>query len=137
MITHPFQKPFRTAFVEKKRTIRQSLNSRDNILEDIAKFGDLFAGEHIPRVRPELVARINEKLVFNRLPYAIQRKICELITREVERLNSLGYSLVVASETVELLVREGFHRALGARPMRNTVDRYLQQYVSQTLLKPG
>jgi ATP-dependent Clp protease ATP-binding subunit ClpB len=86
-------------------------------------------------LRPELVARINEKLVFNRLPYAIQREICELmITKEVERLNRLGHQLAVKAETVELLVREGFHRTLGARPMRNTVDRYLQQQVSETLL---
>ena len=35
-------------------------------------------------LRPELVARINEKVVFNRLPYTIQREICELmIEREV------------------------------------------------------
>ena len=89
-------------------------------------------------LRPELVARINEKLVFNRLPYAIQREICELmITRESNRLNNLGHSLVVASETVELLVREGFHRTLGARPMRNVVDRYLQDHVSQVLLTPA
>jgi len=89
-------------------------------------------------LRPELVARINEKLVFNRLPYAIQREICELmITRESNRLNNLGHSLVVASETVELLVREGFHRTLGARPMRNAVDRYLQDHVSQVLLTPA
>jgi ATP-dependent Clp protease ATP-binding subunit ClpA len=87
-------------------------------------------------LRPELVARINEKLVFNRLPYVIQREICELmIGREVERLNGLGHNLTVEAATVENLVREGFHRTLGARPMRNTVDRYLQQHVSQALLK--
>jgi len=86
-------------------------------------------------LRPELVARINEKLVFNRLPYAVQREICELmITKEVERLNRLGHQLAVNAETVELLVREGFHRTLGARPMRNTVDRFLQQQVSEALL---
>jgi len=86
-------------------------------------------------LRPELVARISEKLVFNRLPYAIQREICELmIGREVERLNGLGHNLNVEADTVETLVREGFHRTLGARPMRNTVDRYLQQQVSQKLL---
>ena len=86
-------------------------------------------------LRPELVARINEKLVFNRLPYAIQREICELmIAKEVERLNRLGHKLAVSAETVESLVREGFHRILGARPMRNTVDRFLQQQVSEALL---
>jgi len=86
-------------------------------------------------LRPELVASINEKLVFNRLPYAIQREICELmIRREVERLNRLGHNLTVEAATVETLVREGFHRTLGARPMRNTVDRFLQETVARTLV---
>jgi ATP-dependent Clp protease ATP-binding subunit ClpB len=83
-----------------------------------------------------LVARINEKLVFNRLPYAIQREICELmIGHEVERLNQFGHNLVVEAATVENLVREGFHRTLGARPMRNTVDRFFQERAAECLLK--
>jgi ATP-dependent Clp protease ATP-binding subunit ClpA len=86
-------------------------------------------------LRPELVARINEKLVFNRLPYAIQREICELmIGRESERLSRQGHHLFVNPATVEALVREGFHRTLGARPMRNTVDRYLQEMVAASRL---
>jgi ATP-dependent Clp protease ATP-binding subunit ClpB len=86
-------------------------------------------------LRPELVARINEKLVFNRLPYAIQREICELmIAREVERLNRLGHNLVVESAMIETLVREGFHRTAGARPMRTTVDRFFQEQVRSCLL---
>jgi len=86
-------------------------------------------------LRPELVARIVEKLVFNRLPYSIQREICELmVSREVERLGRLGHPLTVDAATIETLVRDGTHRTLGARPMRNTVDRYLQQSVAQSLL---
>jgi ATP-dependent Clp protease ATP-binding subunit ClpA len=84
-------------------------------------------------LRPELVARISEKLVFNRLPYAIQREICELmIKRELERLNGLGHKLTVEVTAVETLIREGFHRTLGARPMRNTVDRFLQELAAKT-----
>ena len=87
-------------------------------------------------LRPELVARINEKMVFNRLPYAIQREICELmISREVQRLNQLGHKLLMEEPTVESLVREGFHRTLGARPMRNTVERYIQEIVSLNALR--
>jgi ATP-dependent Clp protease ATP-binding subunit ClpA len=81
-------------------------------------------------LRPELVARISEKLVFNRLPFAIQRAICELmVERESKRLNALGFNLQIDGATVEQLVREGFHRTLGARPMRNTVDRFLQERI--------
>jgi ATP-dependent Clp protease ATP-binding subunit ClpA len=87
------------------------------------------------RLRPELVARINEKLVFNRLPYPIQREICELMIRhETTRLRSLGYSLAVDQPVIEHLVRTGFHRTLGARPMRNAVERYLQELISISAL---
>jgi ATP-dependent Clp protease ATP-binding subunit ClpA len=86
-------------------------------------------------LRPELVARINEKLVFNRLPYSVQREICELMfRREVRRLRTLGHSLEIERETLETLVRTGFHRTLGARPMRNTVDRFLQDMIARNML---
>jgi ATP-dependent Clp protease ATP-binding subunit ClpB len=54
--------------------------------------------------------------------------VCELmISHEIERLRQLGHQLFVNGETIELLVREGYHRTLGARPMRNTVDRFFQE----------
>ncbi len=86
-------------------------------------------------LRPELVARINEKLVFTRLPFEIQREICELmVTGEVARLEKMGYRLRVDPSALEFLIRQGFHRTLGARPMRNTVERYLQDAVADFLL---
>lgn len=86
-------------------------------------------------LRPELVARISEKLVFNRLPFAVQRAICELmVERECERLNALGFNLQIEGDTIEQLVRDGYHRTLGARPMRNVVDRYLQERIAAVAL---
>lgn len=86
-------------------------------------------------LRPELVARINDKLVFNRLTYEVQRDICELmIERERERLATMGHSLSITPDIIEQLVRAGYHRTLGARPMRNTVDRFLQQTIASGLL---
>jgi ATP-dependent Clp protease ATP-binding subunit ClpB len=86
-------------------------------------------------LRPELVARITDKLVFSRLPYEIQREICELMAqRESDRLAELGHRSVLEPEGKESLIREGYHRTLGARPMRNTVERQLQQAVVAQIL---
>jgi ATP-dependent Clp protease ATP-binding subunit ClpA len=86
-------------------------------------------------LRPVLVARISEKLVFNRLPYAIQREICQqIVQRETARLNALGFEIDIDGSTIESLVREGYHRTLGARPMRNTVERFLQSRAVAPLL---
>lgn len=87
-------------------------------------------------LRPELVARINEKVVFNRLSYLVQREICEqMLDREIKRLESLGFEVHLDANAIEQLVREGFHRSLGARPMRNTVDRYLQERVVNKVME--
>ena len=86
-------------------------------------------------LRPELVARISEKLVFTRLPFAVQREICEvMVGREVTRLAEMGFNLAINAETMEFLIREGYHRTLGARPMRNIVERYLQEMIAVQLL---
>lgn len=88
------------------------------------------------RLRPELIGRINELIVFRRLDYATQRAICEaMIDAECARLASLGYHIEVSPDTLESLVRAGYHRMLGARPMRTTVERSLQEMVTADLLQ--
>ena len=90
------------------------------------------------QLRPELVGRITEKLVFARLGFDTQREICELmIDRERARLCALGFELSVESDAVEFLIRRGYHKTLGARPMRSVVERHLQEAVATALLLHG
>lgn len=87
------------------------------------------------QLRPELVGRITEKLVFGRLDYDTQREICELmIERELARLKSLGYVLRIGAGVAEFLIRHGYHRNLGARPMRGAVERSIQDAIGERLL---
>ncbi len=89
-------------------------------------------------LRPELVGRLDEKLVFARLGPGVQEEICALeVQRETERLRGLGYDLVVSREAMEFLMREGFHPHLGARPLRKTVERQLQDAVTGSLFSSG
>lgn len=86
-------------------------------------------------LRPELVGRMTEKVVFARLPYEVQREICEtMIAGEVARLRHLGHEIVVTAEDIETILRAGFHKTLGARPMRVAVERFLQERVAGVLL---
>ena len=87
------------------------------------------------QLRPELVGRMTEKIVFNRLPYAVQREICEhMIAHEQARLRALGHTVDITHEDFECLLREGHHKTLGARPMRAAVDRHMQGIVTARLL---
>jgi ATP-dependent Clp protease ATP-binding subunit ClpA len=89
-------------------------------------------------LRPELVGRLDEKLVFARLTPEVQREICALeVAREGARLRGLGYDLEISREAIEFLHREGFHPLHGARPMRAAVERHLQQAVVDSLIARG
>ena len=87
------------------------------------------------RLRPELVGRISEIIVFGRLNYSTQRAICEdMVTAEIARLGGFGHRVEAGADTIEFLVRQGYHRTLGARPMRGAVERNLQEAVAANLL---
>lgn len=89
-------------------------------------------------LRPELVERIEEKWVFARLSPEVQREICALrVADETARLKGLGYDLGVSREALEFLVREGFDPHVGARRLRQTVERHLRDAVVRSLLASG
>lgn len=86
-------------------------------------------------LRPELYARITEKLVFNRLSYDIQMEIAHLhIARELSFLHAKGFDLTLGHSVVSFLMQRGFHPRLGARPLRDTVERHLRGAVANTML---
>lgn len=86
-------------------------------------------------LRPELYARITEKLVFNRLSYDVQMEIARLhVGRELSFLRSKGFDLTVGHAVVSFLMQRGFHSRLGARPLRDTIEKYLRGAVADALL---
>ena len=86
-------------------------------------------------LRPELYARITEKLVFDRLSYDVQMEIARVhIGRELSFLRSKGFDLTVGHAVVSFLMQRGFHSRLGARPLRDTIEKYLRGAVADVLL---
>ena len=86
-------------------------------------------------LRPEIFARINEKLVFNRLSYEHQLEIAEkFLAREIAFLASRGHELQLDKTVLPFLVRKGFHPKLGARPMRDAVEKLMGDAIAERLL---
>jgi ATP-dependent Clp protease ATP-binding subunit ClpB len=89
-------------------------------------------------LRPEIFARIDEKLVFHRLAYDQQLEIAaKFLSSEVAFLGEQGHTLDVADEVLPLLVRKGFHPKLGMRPMRHAVETLVGDAVAADLLRGG
>jgi ATP-dependent Clp protease ATP-binding subunit ClpA len=86
-------------------------------------------------LRPELYARITEKLVFNRLNYDVQMEIARLhIERELSFLRDKGFDLTLGPSVVSFLIQRGFHPRLGARPLRDTIEKLFRGAVADALL---
>lgn len=89
-------------------------------------------------LRPELYARITEKLVFQRLGYEVQTDIARLmLTRHLAMLEAKGHCLVAEPDVLPFLIRHGFHPRLGARPLRDAIERLVGDAVAASLLHAG
>ena len=70
------------------------------------------------------MARFNVVAVFQLLPFAYQQQISsamlDVYLRFVQERS--GLEILYAGEVVRFLLRKGFNRRLGARPLRNTIE---------------
>jgi ATP-dependent Clp protease ATP-binding subunit ClpA len=89
-------------------------------------------------LRPELYARITEKLVFQRLSYDVQVEIATMMEeRQLAFLAAKGHTLSATPEVLPFLIRKGFHPRLGARPLRDVTEKLTGDAVSRCLLETG
>lgn len=84
--------------------------------------------------RPELIGRFDEKIVFRPLSQDTQREIGQLaILEELARFREKGIELSVSEPAFEFLIRRGIHKALGARPMKRTVQKFIGDAIRHAL----
>jgi ATP-dependent Clp protease ATP-binding subunit ClpC len=85
--------------------------------------------------RPEFINRIDEIIVFRALTDEQLAEITELLLdRLVRRLRAQGIELEITEDAVKLLAREGFDPEFGARPLRRTIQRLVENELSRMVL---
>ena len=86
--------------------------------------------------RPEFLNRLDETIVFHSLNRDHIKKIVDLMLDEVqERLGEKGISLEVTDDAKEKLVEEGYDPEFGARPLRRTIQRLIENQLSEKILE--
>jgi ATP-dependent Clp protease ATP-binding subunit ClpB len=86
--------------------------------------------------RPEFINRIDEIVIFNPLGKEQLETIVGLLLRGVEKLLAeRQITLELTPAAKELLVREGYDPAYGARPLRRTIQRMIQDPLAMQILE--
>jgi len=93
-------------------------------------------GELNKTFRPEFLNRIDEVIVFKSLTKEEIKKIASLIiNNEVKKLlEEQKIDLKTTEEVKELLAKEGYDPNFGARPLRRTIERLIENPISEKLL---
>jgi ATP-dependent Clp protease ATP-binding subunit ClpC len=85
--------------------------------------------------RPEFINRIDQIVVFHALGKPELYKIVDLLLDQVRsRLSEQKIELVISDEVRDLLIREGFDEEYGARPLRRTIQTYVDDKLADALL---
>ena len=93
-------------------------------------------GEELKKYfKPEFLNRIDETIVFHELTLDEVKEIVDLMLDRVhEQLKNSDLEIVLSEEAKEYLATEGYDREFGARPLRRSIQRLLEDPLSEELL---
>jgi ATP-dependent Clp protease ATP-binding subunit ClpC len=88
--------------------------------------------------RPEFLNRIDEVIVFHKLA---KDEIMEIVDLMIDRVRTQvaehELQLDLSKDAKELLVDKGWDPAMGARPLRRAIQRYVEDPLADEVLKAG
>ena len=86
--------------------------------------------------RPELLNRIDDVIIFHPLTEEDLKSVVDLLLNEVERLLSeRSIKLEVDAEAKDWLAQKGYDPVYGARPLRRSIQRYVENPISTRILQ--
>jgi len=86
--------------------------------------------------RPEFINRIDEIVIFNPLGKEQLARIVGMLLKNVEKLLAeRRITLEITPAATEVLLREGYDPAYGARPLRRTIQRLIQDQLALQILE--
>ncbi len=87
-------------------------------------------------LRPEFLNRLDDIIVFQPLDRDDMKKIIELELRNIRRrLRDRGIDLELTEEAKEHLINIEYNPDFGARPLRRSIERYVEDPMSEEILR--
>lgn len=104
---------------------------KDNVMEEMKR-----------AFKPEFLNRLDDVVIFRHLNRDDMRKIVDIMIKDLElRLKEHGMTIQLTDELKDKISVEGYKKAYGARPMKRTIQKLLEDAISdnliQEVIKPG
>ena len=109
----------------------------DNTIQDKYKAMKNVIEEALKRVfNPEFLNRVDDTIVFHALEKSHIMQIIDIATKDLfKRMSSMNITIELNKPAKEFLAEKGFDPAFGARPLRRALQKYVEDPVSEEILK--
>src|SRR5699024_2585473 len=110
-----------------------------NVEEEGQEYSDMKAkviNELKKAFRPEFLNRIDETIVFHSLERKHMKEIVTLMLKQLQkRLQEQEIDFTLTDKAIEKIANEGFDPEYGARPLRRSIQKNVEDLLSEELLK--
>ncbi len=117
--------PKKLGFISTEDAEKSYEDMKKNVMEEVKR-----------TFKPEFLNRIDETLVFHPLSTKEIREIADImINRLVKRISkNVGIEIRLTEEALDFLGKKGYNQAYGARPLRRTIQTYIEDKLSDEIL---
>lgn len=119
--------------IKKSKTLGFNVSTEENNYKEMK---DKVMDELKRAFRPEFLNRLDEIIVFHSLEKRHMKEIAKLMINDMtKRLKENEYVVQVTEEALDVIVSDGYDPEYGARPLRRSIQRNIEDYLSEELLK--
>ncbi len=87
---------------------------------------------------PEFLNRLDEIITFDQLSLDAITKIVDIELKGLyERIEAIGYKMIVDDEAKRFLAAKGYDVQFGARPLKRAIQNYLEDGLSELIVSAG
>ena len=117
--------PKKLGFASSEDVNKSYEDMKKNVMEEVKR-----------TFKPEFLNRIDETLVFHPLTSEQIREIANImIKRLVKRISkNVGIEITLSEASLDFLGKKGYNEAYGARPLRRTIQTYIEDKLSDEIL---
>ena len=88
------------------------------------------------KFRPELLNRIDDIIVFHKLEKQDTAKIAKILLSSLrKRLLVMEVEMEITDNAMDLIIEKGYDDNYGARPLKRVIQRYIEDRLSEEILK--